>query len=184
MKYQKTITLKDGRECLLRNAEGADGKIVYDLFNLTHGQTDYLLSYPDENSFDAEQEGRFLAEKAASPNAIEICAFVDGVLAGFAGIDAVGTKYKVKHRCEFGITVEQTFWGLGIGRALTSACIDCARQAGFSQIELDAVAENDRALSLYKSAGFREYGRNPRGFRSRAEHWQELVLMRLELEEA
>lgn len=181
MKYQKTITLKDGRECLLRGATGADGEAVLNFFNLTHAQTDYLLSYPGEIGFTLSQEQDFLAAKDASPNAIEICAFVDGVLAGTAGIDPIGAKYKVKHRCEFGITVEQTFWGLGIGRALTVACIDCAKQAGFSQIELDAVAENDRALSLYKSAGFREYGRNPRGFRSRTGHWQELVLMRLEL---
>ena len=30
-------------------------------------------------------------------------------------------------------------------------------------------------------AGFVEYGRNPKGFRSRLTGWQELVLMRLEL---
>jgi hypothetical protein len=29
--------------------------------------------------------------------------------------------------------------------------------------------------------GFVEYGRNPKGFRSRTTGWQELVLMRLEL---
>ena len=37
------------------------------------------------------------------------------------------------------------------------------------------------ALALYKSVGFVEYGRNPKGFRSRTAGWQELVLMRLEL---
>ena len=46
------------------------------------------------------------------------------------------------------------------------------------------MAENRRALRLYESAGFREYGRNPRGFRSRRGGWQELVLMRLELNAA
>ncbi len=37
------------------------------------------------------------------------------------------------------------------------------------------------ALTLYRSVGFVEYGRNPKGFRSRVSGWQELVLMRLEL---
>ena len=33
------------------------------------------------------------------------------------------------------------------------------------------------------SVGFVEYGRNPKGFRSRLTGWQEVVLMRLELGE-
>lgn len=37
------------------------------------------------------------------------------------------------------------------------------------------------ALSLYRRAGFEEYGRNPRGYRSAASGFQELVHMRLEL---
>ena len=38
------------------------------------------------------------------------------------------------------------------------------------------------AVELYRSLGFVEYGRNPRGFRARGGQWQELLLMRLELE--
>ena len=49
MKYNKTILLKNGMECYLRNGTENDGQAVLDNFNLTHGQTDYLLSYPDEN---------------------------------------------------------------------------------------------------------------------------------------
>ena len=73
------------------------------------------------------------------------------------------------------------FWGLGIGQALTAACIDCARKAGYAQLELDVVADNASALALYKKFGFVEYGRNPKGFRSRNTGYQELVLMRLVL---
>ena len=65
---------------------------------------------------------------------------------------------------------------------MTEACIECARNAGYVQLELEAVAENKNALALYKSVGFREYGRNPKGFHSRVSGWQELVLMRLELD--
>ena len=64
---------------------------------------------------------------------------------------------------------------------MTLACIACAKEAGYAQLELEAVAENAAALALYRSVGFVEYGRNPRGFRSRLTGWQELVLMRLEL---
>lgn len=89
---------------------------------------------------------------------------------------------KVKHRADFGISVDRAHWRKGIGRALTDTCIQCAKQAGYAQVELNVVSTNTGAIALYRSAGFAEYGRNPRGFRTRDGRWQELVLMRLELE--
>jgi len=181
MKYCKAILLRDGRSCVLRNADGPDAEAVYRNFNLTHGETEFLLTYPDENSFDVPEEEQFLLEKTASEDEIELCAVVDGRIVGTAGIGAVGRKDKVRHRAKFGISIEKAYWRLGIGRALTLACIECAKNAGYIQIELDAVSANEAAISLYKSLGFIEYGRNPRGFRTRDGQWQELILMRLEL---
>ena len=68
-----------------------------------------------------------------------------------------------------------------MGKALTKACIQCAKEAGYTQVELNVVAENEAAIGLYKSLGFTEYGRNPRGFNSRISGYQELVYMLLEL---
>ena len=181
MNYHKTITLKDGRACTLRNGTAEDGQSLLDIFNLTHAQTDYLLTYPEESSHTVQQEVDYLKQKAESADGIELLAELEGTVAGTAGIDCVARKEKTRHRAEFGISVDKAYWGLGIGRALTEACIECARTAGYVQVELKAVAENKNALALYRSVGFVEYGRNPKGFRSRTTGWQELVLMRLEL---
>lgn len=182
MKYNRSIILENNQKCLIRNAEGFDAKAVYDNFNLTHGQTDYLLAYPDENSFTVDQERDFLIEKEKSMNEVHICAVVDGKIVGTACIEAVGKKDKVKHRAQFGISIDKEYWNIGIGTALIKACIECARNAGYLQIELDVVSENVSAISLYKSVGFKEYGRNPKGFCSRISGWQEIILMRLELD--
>ena len=181
MKYSKVIMLKNGIECRLRNGMECDGQAVLDNFYLTHGETDYLLTAPDENCFDVMQESQFLKEKSESKNEIEIVAVVDHAVVGTAGIEAVGEKYKIRHRAEFGISVAKEFWGLGIGQALTAACIECAKAAGYVQLELNVVAGNVRALSIYKKAGFVEYGRNPKGFHSRSAGFQEVIYMRLEL---
>lgn len=126
MKYNQKIISKNGKEIQIRNATASDGSAVLENFNLTHAETDYLLTYPDENRFDAEQEGRFLERKVESTNEIELIAIVDGQVVGTAGVDAVGNKYKVAHRAEFGISVLKKYWGLGIGRALMEACIQCS----------------------------------------------------------
>lgn len=181
MKYNKTIKLKDGRECILRNGTAEDAQAVLDIFKLTHEQTDLLLSYPDEITFTVEQEADFLQGKTDSENGIEMLAEVDGVLVGTAGFGAVGGCYKVRHRAEFGISVDMNYWGLGIGKALTEACIECAKSAGYTQLELNVLADNDRAISMYCKAGFTEYGRNPRGFNSRISGYNEILYMRLEL---
>lgn len=181
MKYNQKIILKNGKEAWLRNGDTTDGHAVYELFNLTHAETDYLRSYPEENSFDPEQESGFLEEKTNSQNEIEIIAIVDDRVVGSAGIEAIGTKYKVRHRAEFGISVLQEYWGLGLGKALTKACIECARDAGYAQLELDVVAENERAVKMYRSFGFEEFGRNPRGFNSRVSGYQEVIYMLLVL---
>ncbi len=182
MTYNKKLILKNGKECVLRNGTQADGESAWANFNLTHSQTDYLLAYPEENSYTAQQEAQFLKEKTESEGEIQILAEMDGRVVGMAGIERVGTKEKVRRRAAFGISVERACWGLGIGQALTEACIECAREAGYAQLELDVVAENQRAIALYLSEGFVEYGRNPKGFCSRLTGWQELVLMLLDLE--
>lgn len=181
MEYRKTITLRDGRICILRNGTEKDGKAVLENFLLTHEQTDNLLSYPDESDITAEQEAQFLKGKTESSCEIEILAEVEGIVAGLAGIGSMGSNYKVHHRTDFGISIDQAYWGLGIGRALMDACIECAKKAGYEQMELNVVSENSRAIDMYEKAGFVEFGRNPRGFKSRLSGYQELVYMRLEL---
>ena len=182
MEYNNTITLKNDRACTLRNGTASDGQALLDVFNRTHEQTDYLLTYPEEHSYTAQQEADFLQAKTDSADEIELLAELEGKVVGSAGIGCVGRKEKIRHRAEFGISVDQAYWGLGIGRALTEACIECAKKAGYVQLELEAVAENRAAIALYESVGFVEYGRNPKGFRSRFTGWQEVVLMRLDMD--
>ena len=181
MRYAKTVLLAGGVELLVRNAVASDARALRETVQRTHAQTDYLLSYPDEQSVDDEQEARSLEETERSCNEVEIVAIIDGRIVGSAGITAVGSRRKVAHRARFGISVLQEYWGMGIGRMLTDASIDCARQAGYTQLELEVVAGNERAVSLYRRAGFEEYGCNPRGYRSTSVGYQELVYMRLEL---
>ena len=183
MEFRRVIELRDGRQCVLRNGTTADARAALDSFNQTHEETDNLLTYPDEGGLTVEDEARYLQGRAESDDEVEVLAEVVGAIVGSAGVGRVGSREKLRHRAEFGIGIERAYWGLGVGRALVEACVECARAAGYAQLELEVVADNERALSLYRSEGFVEYGRNPRGYRSRQSGWQELVLMRLELDE-
>jgi len=181
MRFEKTVLLKNGKEALIRSGNEGDGKAALEVFDITHAETDYLLSYPEESSLNAEQEAQYLKEKMESDREAELIAVIDGRVAGLAGINSVGNKYKVKHRAEFGISILKEYWGIGLGKAMTEACIKCAADAGYDQLELNVVAENYRAMALYHSLGFVEFGRNPVGFNSKISGYQELVYMMLRL---
>jgi ribosomal protein S18 acetylase RimI-like enzyme len=60
------------------------------------------------------------------------------------------------------IALDSAVHGRGLGRALTTALVADAREAGIEVLTLDARADNERALTLYRSLGFAEYGRLPR----------------------
>lgn len=59
------------------------------------------------------------------------------------------------------VAVARDAQGAGVGRRLTMALVDSARAAGVEVLTLDARGDNDNALHLYRTLGFREYGRLP-----------------------
>ena len=181
MQYHKELLLKNGSRCIIRTATGDDAAGVLHCFVKTHTETDNMLTYPEERGFSEADERDYLGERAVRTDSVELCAVVGGEIVGTAGFDPVGTQIKLRHRATFGIGILKDYWGLGIGRALTESCIALAKQAGYRQLELDVLAANQAAILLYQSVGFTEYGRNPRGFRSREGEDQTLVLMLLSL---
>ena len=63
-------------------------------------------------------------------------AIVDGVITGTAGIEAIGTKYKVRHRAEFGISVAKKYWGLGIGKVCWLHVSNVLKQRAIASLNL------------------------------------------------
>ena len=66
---------------------------------------------------------------------------------------------------ELGIAVADSFQGKGLGKALMSLVIACARTTGKDAIELTTMLENKGAQSLYLACGFQQLGTilNPLG---------------------
>ncbi|AYN35196.1 GCN5-related N-acetyltransferase [Streptomyces albus] len=67
--------------------------------------------------------------------------------------------------------------GRGLGRLLTTALVEDARGAGIEVLTLDARGDNHRALALYASLGFREYGRLPGFVAVGEQRWDKVFCM-------
>ena len=182
MDYRTDVTLKDGTPCTIRTGTADDAAQMREELLVELAETEFLRSYPDEMKLDVQQEAEWLDGRAQDPRAVELVAVVDGEILGHSGIWPVDTADKERHRAEFGISIGRRAWDNGLGRALAEAALECARQAGYRQLELEVVAENERARALYQKVGFREHGRVPRGFHTRDGRDHDLILMWLPLD--
>jgi [ribosomal protein S18]-alanine N-acetyltransferase len=82
-----------------------------------------------------------------------VAAEEDGVLAGWAGLAAIGGQGDV-----LTIGVRPESQGRGIGAALLTALLDEAAARGCVEVFLDVRADNDRARRLYERFGFTAVG--------------------------
>jgi putative acetyltransferase len=100
----------------------------------------------------------------APPRGVLLLARLGPDLAGCCGLRPLDSS-DYANACEMKrLYVRQGFRGAGIGRALAEACLDQARQAGYTSLLLDTLDDMESARALYEDLGFTEippYYHNP-----------------------
>ena len=161
---EKRVTLKDGRTALFLGPAPEMAEEMIDYLKITAEQTPYLLRSPSECNATLDGEAQYLQGLLEAPNTVMIVCFVDGKMAGNCQI-ARKSWLKNRHRATLGIALLQEFWGLGIGTAMFEEMIEIAEGWGLSQVELEVVEGNDRAMALYEKMGFVTVAAIPDAFR-------------------
>lgn len=158
----KTVTLKNGKTCLLRRGEETDAAMLVDYLKATAGETPYLLREPEEVQLTAEEERDFIRKKNSEDRTLNLLAFVEGEHAGNCAFNPVSEYSRARHRCTVSIALYRKFWGMGVGAALLGEILDMAKSAGYEQAELKVVSANEPAIGLYRKFGFETAGTMPR----------------------
>lgn len=178
MEYtSKEIALKNGRTCLLRQAEDSDAEMLLEYLHVASAQTPYVTREPEEVRTSLEEEVEFIRKKREDPRALHLLAFVDGVFAGSCSFAPNSDRIRYRHRCHVGISLYREFWGMGIGTALMSEILAGAKAAGFEQAELDVVAANAPAVGLYQKLGFVSIGTMPHALKYKDGNYADFLLM-------
>lgn len=113
------------------------------------------------------REKRYLAQTSAKPRT-DFDAFVRGSVANdlvqFVALDGAAVvgwadifpawADAVKHVGSLGMGLRQAYRGQGIGEQLLRACLLKAKAKGMTRVELEARADNERAIKLYERVGF------------------------------
>jgi RimJ/RimL family protein N-acetyltransferase len=154
-----TATTTDNRSLLLRQAQAADAGDVLAYVDRICQETDYLTFGPGEFTMTLEQEQDYLARCREAETCLYLLALLEGEIVGSLTFQA-GKRPRVRHVGEFGISVLQDYWGLGIASALIDALVAWAREGGVvRKIDLRVRADNTRAIALYEHKGFVVEGR-------------------------
>jgi ribosomal protein S18 acetylase RimI-like enzyme len=143
---------------------GADGLAIVDCDDFPLARElfrEYLYATQEETGYPRPGDGIFeylLTELDGLPGVYQppdgalLLARVGDASAGSVGLARVDdTSVEMKR-----LWVRPHWRGVGVGRALTVACIDRARSLGYRRFVLDVVPTRAGAIALYESLGFAE----------------------------
>lgn len=161
---EKEIPLKDGRAAILRSPSPEDAEEMLSFLTQVMGETDFLLSTPEEFSMPPEKEAAFLESLDADENSMMLICVIDSKIVGNCSISR-SPKVKICHRATLAIAILEGYWGLGIGTAMFQELIHVAETWNLTQLELGVLEGNVRARSLYEKMGFHVTGVIPNAIR-------------------
>lgn len=170
-------TTKDGGWITIRSLTEQDAEAVLEHMRQSYQETEYLSKYADEMDMTEESERKFLKTLEEGEMTLMLGVFESGELAAIASVIPISAHSKMKHRGGLGISVKKSFWSRGIGGLLLQAILTEAKRAGYEQVELEVMSENDRAVRLYEKSGFVAYGRRPCAVKLRDGRYMDEILM-------
>ncbi len=180
-KIVRKIRLKNGKEVVIRYPKWEDLEELTSYINELSKEDTYIIYSGEE--ITKEKEADFLANRFKEiefGDCVILIAVIGGKIAGivYVGRDKRG-KSRTKHVARLGISVRKQFRGVGLGRALLKTVITEVKQKleGIKMITLEVYSENERAINLYKSEGFEEYGRLKKGVFYRGRYIDEIRMV-------
>jgi RimJ/RimL family protein N-acetyltransferase len=154
--------LNDGRELKIREVTVEDTELLLAYIDKVSGETDNLNFGVGEFGFTYDEERNYLENIRRSENAIYLLGFLDDTLISALSFSCE-QRERTMHTGEFGVTVLEAYWGLGIGAAMLTTLIEWAKISGIiRKINLTVRSDNKRAIQLYEKLGFKYEGTRTR----------------------
>ncbi|QDU65117.1 GNAT family N-acetyltransferase [Engelhardtia mirabilis] len=140
------------RSCVREITED-DAEEFLGLLKQLDSETSFMLMDPGERTTSTEEQRQWIRSAVEVVNHTILVADVDGELVGFIG--ARGGAYHRNHHCaHLAMGVLQAYCGHGLGRSLLREVEQWARKRNLRRLELTVMVHNERAVRLYRGAGF------------------------------
>lgn len=155
---------KDSIPYLIRYPELSDAGEMHRYINELSREKTYVSFQGEEISLEDEVEFvKSVINKIDEKKSILLIVESNDKIIGISNLDS---KPRVNnHVGTFGISIAKNFRGQGIGKKLIESVLEETKEnlKHIKIIHLECFADNETACNLYKSVGFKEYGRLPNG---------------------
>lgn len=162
MAFKSRYILKNAAELQLRTAVVEDAAGCLEYVEKVSGQSNFLTFGPGEFGLSLEEEENVIRDKASRVNELFLLGFIDDALVAQLTVNAP-KRPRLMHAVEFGISVDSSVWGLGIGAAMIEYLLEWANNNPIiRKVNLQVLPQNTSAIKLYEKYGFAVEGRKLR----------------------
>ena len=150
--------LKNGKSVTIRKPKVEDAEAIINVMTIADTETLFLARNPGEFCTPVERE-RQIIENVLADNDVEwFVAEYENEVIGQCSVGLVRRNARYRHRAEVAFVILKDYCNLGIGGKMMEECIKWCKNNGVTQIELDVVKNNERALKMYQGFGFKIIG--------------------------
>ncbi|MBU9711449.1 GNAT family N-acetyltransferase [Evansella tamaricis] len=166
-----------GLDIKIRPGNANDGKKMYTLTKEVIQEEDGLIMTVSDFVMTEEQQKIKNEAFLSHPDTLNLIAEHHDKIVGILTIEPEILK-KTSHRAILGIIVQKNYRSKGIGKALIMAALNWVLHEGrYEKVELEVLASNKHAISLYHQLGFENEGMRYNAIKNSHTSYDHLVQM-------
>ena len=151
-------SLKNGASVIIRKPTAKDAQDIISIISTADTETMFLARNPGEFCTTVEREGAIIEGVLNDADSTWFVAEYESRLVGQCSVGLVRRYQRYRHRAEVAFVILNDYQSLGIGGRMMEECIKWCREKNVTQLELDVVTTNQKALSMYQGFGFEVTG--------------------------
>lgn len=157
--------LRNGKSVVIRNVVAWDAEAVIHIISTADRESKFLARNPGELSITVEKERELIQGMLSDDNSEWYIAEYDQKAIGQCSVGLIRKNERFRHRAGVAFVILEEYCNLGIGGKMMEECIKWCKDKGVTQIELEVVKGNDRAIKMYQDFGFEIVGTMPNALR-------------------
>lgn len=157
--------LRNGKGVIIRKPQVADAEAIIKLMTLADTETLFLARNPGEFRATVEREREIIQSVLNDTDVEWFVAEYEGKIVGQCSVGLVRRYARYRHRAEVAFVILKEYCDIGIGGKMMQECIQWCKGKDVSQMELDVVKGNNRAIKMYQGFGFEVCGTIPNALR-------------------
>lgn len=153
--------LRNSKKVIIRKPKVEDAEAIINILSIADTETLFLARNPGEFCASVEREREIISNILSDSDAEWFVAEYENKVIGQCSVGLVRKNARYRHRAGVAFVLLQEYFNLGIGGKMMEECIKWCKDKGVTQIELDVVKDNDRAIKMYNGFGFEIIGTIP-----------------------